>query len=693
MHFWSEEGGVKRTYPLREGTLLVGRDPACHIVIPAARVSKKHLQCLVDKGVVTVRDLGSANGTFVNGQRITSCVLNHGDAVILGGYRVVFDATEEAPAEAARPAFDFEPPGAPAPRGAPAAPPQTDLDEGEPAEGDTPVDGTFVPDVSAPQSLQPQVVARDGRMYLRDPRTSREVEIVPRGAGPQPDVSGYYAERDTAEKKRNTYLIVGAIAVAVLMIIALAFSTGGGGGPERPTAPKFPVTKYNALADGSIDLMLAGKFDAALRDLETADRGRPTFRVAATLRHIATEWRKSGKGDEGFNWLSVEPALRELRESRYATTKARTFARRRIDRIYDIRHQQAVAAQALEYRAAGEPEKALAEFAKLPADSRIRKRNEAEIQATVAACYEKYVALANEARAQGDWSAAEAGYTAAAEYADDRQKADLETTLRLVRKQERQEQLLDEANVGLRQNTVASLRNARQLLEGVADTGPLAARKADLRRRIDSRLAELETAARARAAKHHYDAGDGRKAIDIITQSKLTSLYPLRTRIERLETLLKDAAIAVEAGDYDLARERWMAATAEEPRPANAYHERAAERLAWLNDSRAKIAAEYSGMGDAALAEDDPVAAREMYRKALRWDPEKAAGQAGLDALRHHAQKLYNQALDHRYQGRRQKAVELFTRVLEYVDETDDIYRNARRHLAELEAESPEEDE
>jgi hypothetical protein len=52
------------------GVVTVGRDAECMYRIPDPYVSKQHCRFVLDGGVVYVEDLGSANGTYVDGQRI-----------------------------------------------------------------------------------------------------------------------------------------------------------------------------------------------------------------------------------------------------------------------------------------------------------------------------------------------------------------------------------------------------------------------------------------------------------------------------------------------------------------------------------------------------------------------------------------------------------------------------------------------
>lgn len=74
-----------RTIALVEGTHVIGRDPAAAVWIDAAVVSRHHARMSVRAGVVTVEDLGSRNGTFVNGVRLAGASpVAHGDEVRIG---------------------------------------------------------------------------------------------------------------------------------------------------------------------------------------------------------------------------------------------------------------------------------------------------------------------------------------------------------------------------------------------------------------------------------------------------------------------------------------------------------------------------------------------------------------------------------------------------------------------------------
>lgn len=66
--------------------IVVGRDSTCDFVVNDLKVSRKHMQIIIgDNGECSVVDIGSMNGTFVNGIRIAREVrLHHGDVVRIG---------------------------------------------------------------------------------------------------------------------------------------------------------------------------------------------------------------------------------------------------------------------------------------------------------------------------------------------------------------------------------------------------------------------------------------------------------------------------------------------------------------------------------------------------------------------------------------------------------------------------------
>jgi len=74
------------------GELTVGRDPACLLRLDDPKVSRRHAALEPAPGGLTIRDLGSLNGTWVNDGRITGeRVLAPGDRIRIGGSEFVVD--------------------------------------------------------------------------------------------------------------------------------------------------------------------------------------------------------------------------------------------------------------------------------------------------------------------------------------------------------------------------------------------------------------------------------------------------------------------------------------------------------------------------------------------------------------------------------------------------------------------------
>jgi pSer/pThr/pTyr-binding forkhead associated (FHA) protein len=60
---------------------VLGRDADCDITIPGTHLSRRHAEIAVNGDKLLVRDLGSANGTFVNEQPITDAEMQTGDTI------------------------------------------------------------------------------------------------------------------------------------------------------------------------------------------------------------------------------------------------------------------------------------------------------------------------------------------------------------------------------------------------------------------------------------------------------------------------------------------------------------------------------------------------------------------------------------------------------------------------------------
>lgn len=75
----------------------VGRVADNALQISDDSVSSHHAEITLEGGALHLHDLGSTNGTFVNGEQVTDAILRHGDEVRFGTVETVFHGEEEVP--------------------------------------------------------------------------------------------------------------------------------------------------------------------------------------------------------------------------------------------------------------------------------------------------------------------------------------------------------------------------------------------------------------------------------------------------------------------------------------------------------------------------------------------------------------------------------------------------------------------
>ena len=96
--FYTPDGSCQRV-SIPFGRFQVGRRPDVNLVLPQQKVSKLHAEFIATEGGLFLRDLGSTNGTFVNGYKITDTPVGENDVVqfadceFVVGRVVVADAT------------------------------------------------------------------------------------------------------------------------------------------------------------------------------------------------------------------------------------------------------------------------------------------------------------------------------------------------------------------------------------------------------------------------------------------------------------------------------------------------------------------------------------------------------------------------------------------------------------------------
>jgi len=161
---------IGRTFALGDQPLTIGRAADNAVVIASPRASRHHAHIRREGAAFVIYDLGSANGTLVNGQRVQRAVLQPGDLIDIGDEVFRFEAGHQQDAtllsapQASPPAYPSQPQPSPyppqaqppaypsQPPTAPAYPPQTP----PPAYSPPPAPSAYPPQPQAPSAYPPQ---------------------------------------------------------------------------------------------------------------------------------------------------------------------------------------------------------------------------------------------------------------------------------------------------------------------------------------------------------------------------------------------------------------------------------------------------------------------------------------------------------------------------------------------------------
>jgi pSer/pThr/pTyr-binding forkhead associated (FHA) protein len=189
----SLEGSVIREVPLDKERIMIGRKPSNEIQIENLAVSGEHACIVTILNDSFLEDMGSTNGTLVNGNPIKKHILQNNDVIEIGKYKLKYIA--EAPAHA--PAEDFEKTMILRPSARPAAAPKPANEPASAAKPSTPppTPKLMTPAVSVPPAApaakpaaQPAPVAAAAKpgephllaavQILTGPSAGRELDLV-----------------------------------------------------------------------------------------------------------------------------------------------------------------------------------------------------------------------------------------------------------------------------------------------------------------------------------------------------------------------------------------------------------------------------------------------------------------------------------------------------------------------------------
>jgi len=92
-----KENGATKTLDMQEDVIAIGRSKENNIIIKNIKASRRHARIERIGATYQITDLGSGNGTKVNGKKIDFQTLNPGDEIAIGDARITLKAIDEGP--------------------------------------------------------------------------------------------------------------------------------------------------------------------------------------------------------------------------------------------------------------------------------------------------------------------------------------------------------------------------------------------------------------------------------------------------------------------------------------------------------------------------------------------------------------------------------------------------------------------
>ena len=91
--------GKRKVLTLTSEITTLGRQKDCHLRVPLGEISRQHCQFILNSNKLSVKDLGSSNGTFVNDQKVIQQELHGGDVVSLANALTLMVQIDGQPAK------------------------------------------------------------------------------------------------------------------------------------------------------------------------------------------------------------------------------------------------------------------------------------------------------------------------------------------------------------------------------------------------------------------------------------------------------------------------------------------------------------------------------------------------------------------------------------------------------------------
>ncbi|MBI2195292.1 MAG: hypothetical protein HYU36_25205 [Planctomycetes bacterium] len=696
-------GSHRDEFVLPEGSTIIGGAASCRLRIPSPGLQPLHVKCYHDgRGKVILTRLSERGLVEINGRSVPPeqpQMVLPGDRISLG--EVVLVLVGDALEPAAPPV-----PVSPAPESGETGARGISFDE---APDYAPGNASAVQQLSERSSTRSlsqggrpvDLLQHDGRWFLRDRETHREVEITPveaeaRRAGVYRGEAGGVTDVEAAPIAAAPGASPGQVRRRVLAAVALAAFAGvlvlwrPWGQPA--VTPQAVLSDFEGHIRLGFSLLLAEDFSGARYQFETARRVLPDDRLSSIALDAVHLEANRGEQFERYRWDVAEHLYRELERNPRAAPEVREFARKRTGFVTTHRVQEATWRSARQLLEQGLVREACAKARSIPADSIVHRQQKAWFEALPRAAARVLAQEAEEARRAQQW-------TRAIEVA--REALQLDEACAEARQTEAEsaaaqnaQQCLAEARALLTpagpekaDQTARRLEKALSVSQGsgvrplFAGT-PFESEGLDLVKEIHQRLNSLQAEQRAQVIERLFHEGNGRDALKMLAEaagSLPASTVGLEAQIERAVKLHEEAAGCEQVKDYGGAKRAWAGLKDAVPDADNAYHRLAQRSLERYERDAGTISDEFRRWATQIL-ETSPAKARDMLRQSLQWDPGNRESARTLLEMDKQANQHFQLGYTNRTRDRA-KAREHFERAVQFAEEGSEVSLKAAEEL------------
>jgi pSer/pThr/pTyr-binding forkhead associated (FHA) protein len=346
--------------------MVIGRTPGVDLQLSDQSVSRRHIELVHSDGGTLLRDLGSGNGTRLNGKKITGDVmLNHGDEIQIGKTKIRFvdelsafkKAREEAEAKE-KAAAEGEAEG----EAAPEADAKADEGEGEGEGEGAEAASEEAPGEEGAEAAEGEAAEGEGAEGQKKPARDRSKPV--RTSRQNPPDTGLAAKLKAMNPKVRLAIVGGTVVVLLLLVVGIATR-------PPPPPPVDPRAEQAALKmQEARSAVKDGNYEAAAKLVDEAERLMPGVdktKLGVQAREAMGIARNFDQVRKLIDEKRFEDAKKLLADTPKGNLKAES-ERTKLEDAITAAQVEFKKEKAKEFIAAGEFEAARQVMAELPGD-------------------------------------------------------------------------------------------------------------------------------------------------------------------------------------------------------------------------------------------------------------------------------------------------------------------------------------